>query len=160
MIQALVARKPRVIALGMVLAGALGVYVVSSATNSKVDPRSEPAVASIALSFEDQPGGIIVIRNADTHTNLKTLQAGEGAFIRGVVRGLVRERRMEANNTRLPFALSRHRDGSVWLQDPVTGRNVALNAFGSENAGQFAGLLCEVTGGCHEEVLAAVKPAR
>ena len=74
-------------------------------------------------------------------TLLATFRAGEGSFVRGILRSMTRERRInEAGSTR-PFRLARHRDGALTILDEATGQLIVLNAFGPTNAGAFARLL-------------------
>ena len=51
-------------------------------------------------------------------------------FIRGVMRGLARERRMRGIGDAPPFNLSLWRDGELSLTDSATGRSIELTAFG------------------------------
>jgi putative photosynthetic complex assembly protein len=70
-----------------------------------------------------------------------TLQPGTNGFVRGVLRGLVRERRAERIGPAPPFRLTRWADGRLSLDDPSTGRHVDIEVFGPTNAGAFADIL-------------------
>ena len=73
------------------------------------------------------------------------LPSGEGGFVRGVLRGLARERRAHDIGSQPPFVLTRWSNGLLSLEDPETGRRVDLNAFGHTNKGAFARFLGETT---------------
>jgi putative photosynthetic complex assembly protein len=66
---------------------------------------------------------------------------GTNGFVRGVLRGLARERRLNDVGAQPPFQLTRWSDGRLSLDDPATGRRIDLVAFGPTNAGAFAQLL-------------------
>ena len=62
-------------------------------------------------------------------------------FVRGVLRGLFRNRKQEALGRDGLFRLSRQADGRLSIEDPQTGRRVDLDAFGATNSAAFAELL-------------------
>ena len=109
------------------LASIAGLMVV---TRVWVDIRFEPV--------EDD--GLLVWDYADG-TVLRELAAGEGGFLRGVLRPLERERTRMGTATDLPYRLLRSRDGTLALLDPTTGVLVDLAAFGRTSLGAFSGLL-------------------
>lgn len=131
--------KRLLLALALAAAAGASALALSRHESDNAQARLQsPIVAEVRLAFEDKAGGYVIVSDADSHKQLAAFEPGNGAFVRGVMRGLVRERRMDEDSSRAPFVLSQRRDGSVWLQDEVTGRIVALNAFGSVNAAQFA----------------------
>ena len=69
------------------------------------------------------------------------LAPGTNGFVRGVLRGLVRERRADRVGPQPPFRLTRWADGRLSLDDPSTGRHVDLEVFGPTNSGAFAQIL-------------------
>ena len=88
------------------------------------------------LRFVDRPdGGVDVIDDA-THRLLHSVQGQQG-FLRGVLRGLARERKARALGAEAPFVLSRHADGRLQLADPTTGQRIELASFGPDNAAVF-----------------------
>lgn len=102
-------------------------------------PPSTP-VESYDLRFEDRADGAVLIYDtADRLTD--TLAPGTNGFVRGVLRGLVRERRADGVGPSPPFRLTRWADGRLSLDDPSTGRHVDLEVFGPTNAGSFAEIL-------------------
>ncbi|MGI4875884.1 MAG: photosynthetic complex assembly protein PuhC, partial [Janthinobacterium lividum] len=62
-------------------------------------------------------------------------------FIRGVLRGMARDRLMRGVGKAPPFRLTLFGDGALTLFDPSTGRNVELGSFGPTNKQSFADLL-------------------
>ena len=106
-----------------------------------MDP-TVPVVESRALRFEDAPGGAVVVR--DEIGVVAVYGAGEGQFVRGVVRALARHRRQvpgAEDDLYAAFELQHRSDGRLALVDPVSGERIVVNAFGSENFGAFVELL-------------------
>lgn len=99
------------------------------------------AVETRALRFEDRPSGAVVVFDAATERPLSTVAPGTDGFVRGVLRGLMRERRLEGLPREAPFLLTRWADGRLSLRDPSTGRAVELDAFGPTNVGAFRALM-------------------
>jgi putative photosynthetic complex assembly protein len=97
-------------------------------------------VQSLALRFEDQENGAVLVRNADNGVAIYTIAPETNGFMRATLRGLVRARKLSDVGDATPFLLTRWDDGSITLDDTTTGRNVALEAFGPTNAGAFAQL--------------------
>jgi putative photosynthetic complex assembly protein len=93
------------------------------------------------LRFVDQEGGVVVVYDATDHSKVHTLAPGTENFIRGVLRGLVRERRSLELGDESPFRLMNIGNGQLVLQDLATNRQINLNAFGQTNASSFAQLL-------------------
>jgi putative photosynthetic complex assembly protein len=99
-----------------------------------------PAAEAVAISFEDRADGAVVVRTEDG-AERAVLAPGTNGFIRGVLRGLARERRMNGKGADTPFHLVLRVDGRLALADPATGRTLDLGAFGHTNADAFARLL-------------------
>jgi putative photosynthetic complex assembly protein len=99
------------------------------------------ATASARLGFSDIGAGAVRIYDWESGVDLRILAPGEGSFVRGVLRSLVRERRSRGLLTEDPFTISRYEGGSLILEDPLTGQRIELQAFGPSNAGAFAALL-------------------
>lgn len=93
------------------------------------------------LRFVDAQGGLVLVYDATSGRMLQSLEPGTENFIRGVLRGLARERRGLAQRAEVPFRVARHSGGRLTLEDMATGRLIDLDAFGSTNAGAFARLL-------------------
>ncbi len=102
--------------------------------------HGEP-VSERQLRFVDYPNGDVGILDAAEGHAMARLTTGEGGFMRSVMRGLARERRASGHGAEEPFTLTLWSDGLVELRDPVTGRQVALSAFGVDNVKAFTQLL-------------------
>lgn len=99
-----------------------------------------PAVERL-VHFEDAPDGSVVIRDAANSQVLARFPVAEGGFVRGSIRALARERRLEGQGREVPFRLAAWSDGQLTLDDAATGRRIDLTAFGATNAGVFSRLL-------------------
>jgi hypothetical protein len=70
-----------------------------------------------------------------------TVNPGEGGFIRGVMRGLARDRISRHIGAEPPFRLALSADGQLTLFDTATGRLIDLESFGQGNRDSFFDLL-------------------
>lgn len=122
----------------------LSLVLVTTARLTGYQPAKPPAssiIASRDLRFADRPDGGVLIYAEPEGRLVDTLQPGTNGFVRGVLRGLVRERRADHVGPTPPFRLTRWADGRLSLDDPSTGRHVDLEVFGPTNAGAFADIL-------------------
>lgn len=96
-------------------------------------------VAVRALTFADMPTGAVQITDAETGRIIASLhgEGDGGGFVRGVLRGMARERQMRGVGQQPPFTLTLWQDGSLSLDDRATGRSVELGAFGPDNRAAF-----------------------
>ncbi|MGA7809644.1 photosynthetic complex assembly protein PuhC [Bradyrhizobium sp.] len=99
------------------------------------------AVESRDLQFEDGEGGAVQVFDASNHRLIDTLAPGSNGFIRVVMRGLARERRLGDIGAQPPFRLTRYAGGQITLTDTSTGKQIDLGAFGSSNTQAFARLM-------------------
>lgn len=98
--------------------------------------------ATRSLSFADQPGGGLLITDTVTGDVAKSIKPGEpSGFIRGLLRGLGRERRMKNVGVAVPYRLESWPNGQLSLTDTGTGRSIELTAFGPDNRAAMAALL-------------------
>lgn len=139
----------------LIMAGLLvvsSIAVTSIARIAQIPPsaspvlmRAEKKVAPIAtrqLRFSDRADGAVIIEDVGTGGTALLLEPGTNSgFIRGVMRGLARERRMSGIGSTPPFTLTLWKDGELSLTDTVTGRSIELNAFGTTNRATFLDLL-------------------
>jgi putative photosynthetic complex assembly protein len=72
---------------------------------------------------------------------IATLDANEDGFIFGVLRGLGHHRKVSAADMGQPYVVSLRSDGRILLEDPSTGDQLDLRAYGADNAAAFAELL-------------------
>ena len=102
-------------------------------------PDAAPVTTRL-LGFRDLPGGVVEVYDWETQELLERIPSGEGSFLRGVVRSLVRQRRgLEAATA--PFELTLLDDQRLILSDPETGEDIALNAFGPTNLAVFSAFI-------------------
>ena len=135
---------PRGLLLGagsLVLASLLLVSVARITGYRPAQAPPSTAVESHDLRFVDRADGAVLVYSAQDGTLVDTLPPGSNGFVRGVLRGLVRERNAEHVGALPPFRLTRWADGRLSLDDPSTGRHVDLEVFGPTNAGAFAQIL-------------------
>jgi putative photosynthetic complex assembly protein len=92
------------------------------------------------VRFEDRSGAVVVL-DAATGREVGALAPGTNGFVRGVLRGMFRGRKLEAIGREGSFRLARDGGGRLTLEDPATGRIVDLRSFGPANAAVFDGLL-------------------
>jgi putative photosynthetic complex assembly protein len=107
-----------------------------------VPAASAPAPAhTIDLRFTDQTNGGVLVQDARGGATVTVIQPNSGAFVRGVLRGLTRERKMDGVGEGPPFRLSQWADGRVAIEDLSDGRTIDLDAFGPTNRQAFLKLL-------------------
>jgi putative photosynthetic complex assembly protein len=99
------------------------------------------AVESRDLRFEDGEKGAVLVFDANDRQLVDTLAPGSNGFIRVVMRGLARERRLGDIGAEPPFRLTRYAGGQITLTDTSTGKQIDLGAFGSTNTEAFARLM-------------------
>lgn len=103
-------------------------------------PQTE-RVMSRDLRFEDRNDGAVIVLAADGDRLVEVIDPGTNGFVRGVLRGLARERKRGEFAQATPFRLTRWADGRLTVEDPTTGRSVDLGAFGPSNFSAFARIL-------------------
>ena len=122
------------VALLAAAAGRLaGTVTAETATAAPVQVRE--------LWFRDRGDGAVFVYDARDQRLVQVLAPGSNGFLRGVLRGLARERRRQDLGPQPPFRLTRWDDGALSLEDLATGRRIDLQAFGPTNAEAFARLL-------------------
>lgn len=106
--------------------------------------RMKPStpVAVRMLRFDDGADGSVRVSDVNGST-VDVVPPGTNGFLRGVLRGLARERRRTSVDALPPFRLTRWADGRLSLDDPATGRHVDLEVFGPTNSAAFARLFEE-----------------
>jgi putative photosynthetic complex assembly protein len=139
----------------LITAGALVLFALAATTTVRLAhiPAAASPVALRAaqhlvpveqrnLRFTDRADGAVVIEDVDKGTIAAVIEPGQKTgFIRGVMRGLARDRRSRGIGDQPPFNLSLWRDGELSLTDSVTGRSIEMTAFGSTNRAAFLALL-------------------
>jgi putative photosynthetic complex assembly protein len=85
-------------------------------------------------------GGFVEVFDWDSGATISRVGPGEGSFLRGVVRSLVRQRAGLESAT-APFQLTLLEDQRLILSDPETGEDINLNAFGPTNLAVFSAFI-------------------
>jgi len=99
------------------------------------------AVESRDLRFVDGKAGEVLVFDGSDRQLIDTLAPGSNGFVRVVMRGLARERRLSDIGALPPFRLTRYAGGQITLTDTSTGKQIDLGAFGSTNTEAFARLM-------------------
>lgn len=136
---------------------ACGLVVVSLAATSaariaQLPPAALPAaarasdhariVATRQLRFTDRADGAVLIEDVNARQVAGTVAPfTQSGFVRSVMRGLARDRRMRGLGPDAPFALTLWSNGQLSLTDTATGRALELGAFGPTNRAAFVALL-------------------
>jgi putative photosynthetic complex assembly protein len=97
-------------------------------------------VSTLDLRFADREDGAVVATAASDGRIVAIYDPGTNGFVRGVMRGLARDRRRDGIGAEPPFRLTRWTDGRMSLTDLATGVNINLEVFGPTNAAAFAQL--------------------
>lgn len=107
------------------------------------DAAGVEQVNTRSLAFQDREDGSVLVTDADSGATVAVLQGeADGAgFVRGVMRGLARDRRMRGIGAAPPFELILWSDGAISLTDSATGREIELGGFGPDNRAAFAQFL-------------------
>ena len=134
-----VPRWPIAAACGLVIASIVAVAFVRWSGMPISTPDAAVAQAR-SLHFVDREDGSVAVVDASDGRLVETL-VGQNGFVRGTLRGLVRERKRENIGAEQPFTLVAHVDGRLTLLDPATGRRVDLESFGPTNEREFVRML-------------------
>lgn len=99
------------------------------------------AVSSRDLAFADRRDGGVDVTDTGTGQLVTVIEPKTGGFLRGILRGLVREHRQNDRAAGTAFHLTRWSDGRLTIADPATNTSFELEAFGSTNEAVFAKFL-------------------
>ncbi|HZX23477.1 MAG TPA: photosynthetic complex assembly protein PuhC [Woeseiaceae bacterium] len=136
-------RIPRPAILGALALVAVTILAAAGARLTGVGTVEVPpsaAVDSRELAFADAADGSVVVRDAAGDV-LYVVEPGTNGFLRGVLRGLARDRKLRGIGPEPAFVLTRWADGRLTLEDPETERRLYLGPFGSDNVKIFVTLL-------------------
>lgn len=112
-----------------------------SPPSSAIDPANVQQVAQQRLlRFDDLPDGAVAAIDVASGQLVQRFE-GEQGFLRGALRAMARERKLQGVGRGDPFELLLLADGRLTLRDPATGARIALESFGATNTGVFARLL-------------------
>ncbi len=129
-------------ALLMATSVRLGILPISASPVAiRAEAKLQPTMTR-DLAFADRADGAVVITDTRTGELAKLIaRDSQSGFIRGTMRGMMRERRMHKFAENVAFRLAAWPDGSLSLTDTGTGRTIELGAFGATNRAAFAELL-------------------
>ncbi|EED34103.1 hypothetical protein NOR51B_40 [Luminiphilus syltensis NOR5-1B] len=143
-----------VLAIGaLLLTSVIAVALFRTSDDTMELPPSELIEQQCRLALEDREAGVVAAVNADTGQAITVFDAGEGSFLRGVVRALVRGRNQEGLSSRAEFMLYGYTDGAAILFDPLTSKGITLQAFGETNVGLFRQILQDCSGASRQAVI-------
>ena len=97
-------------------------------------------VAQKTLYFRDLPSGAVGVISVDSGQMIAQVE-GQAGFVRGILRALARERRIRQISGDDAFELISRTDGRLTLIDLATNNRIDLEAFGKDNAAEFAAFL-------------------
>lgn len=134
--------KPALIAAAVLIVGSI--LLAATARNTGVGTVAMPDSAVVetrTMYFADRADGAVVVSVGTIDNELAVVNPGEGGFVRGVMRGMARDRVAHGVAMAEGYELTRWANGTLTLLDPYTGRKVDLDAFGPDNVGAFADLM-------------------
>lgn len=129
-----------VLVAGSITAAAVGRYINVNAAEAAQSQTATP-LAARDLTFFDMADGSVEVRDATGERVVFVAAPGTNGFIRGVMRGMARDRRARGIGQEPAFRLAAWPDGRLSLEDLATGRQIELGAFGADNRAAFAQLL-------------------
>jgi putative photosynthetic complex assembly protein len=104
--------------------------------------RQVAAAVTRDFRFEDRADGALLVTDMAVDRLVFVFPPGSNTgFIRGVMRGLMRERRLHEVARSGPVTVTQWADGALTLEDQTTGRIIELGSFGQTNRAAFAQLL-------------------
>lgn len=130
-------------AAAMVVASVVGVGVSQVANIGAQETSAPYVVESVTVLFRDEPDGGVGVYDFESGDTIKIFAPETGGFVRTAMRAVARTRKIEGAGPEAPFELARTAEGRLLLTDTLTGAMVSLEAFGDENAHEFAQLLSE-----------------
>ncbi len=137
-------KVPRALLIGAAVLIAFTFALAATSRPRLLAQRAQPlppALESIDLGFEDREGGNLAVVEIATGRDVALLPPNTGGFVRGVLRGMFRERKLESLGHDAVFTLARQADHRLTLEDHQTHRRVELDSFGPDNSAAFAALL-------------------
>lgn len=135
--------SPRALLCAALLVGfALFVTAGSRLTNVGVamTPQAQP-VQSRVVKFSDGDDGSVLISAIPGVGTVYVVPPGDGGFVRGVLRGMGRERKLRGIGPEQPYQLTQWNNGRLSLGDPMTAVSVDLGSFGADNEAAFTRIL-------------------
>lgn len=130
------------IAAGIIMLFSIGLAGAARHARLSAPPVPKaPPKAVVEVRFHDAADGSIRMLDASTERELAVVPPRSDGFVRGVLRGMFRTRKLESMDREARFRLAREADGHLTLEDPQTARRIELDSFGPDNTAAFARLL-------------------
>jgi putative photosynthetic complex assembly protein len=140
-------RFPKAALMGAALLAMVSLGSVLAARMGLVGGPERPAATVAAtpetsrdLRFFDREDGAVVVQPVNGGDPI-VVAPGTGGFVRGVVRGLARDRKARGIGAEPAFSLTEWSNGKLTLEDTATGQRLDLNGFGPTNRAAFAAML-------------------
>lgn len=134
--------KGALIAVGVMIAFSIAAAGLTRlAGDYTVAPPPAVAEDSRTLIFQDRADRGIAVIDGATGARIADLAPGTHGFVRGLLRGLSRDRQVHRVGPEVPFTLTRWSDGRYSITDPATGSVLHLAAYGFGNVKEFAAFL-------------------
>ncbi len=131
-------------AILLMIAASVAVIATARYTSPPASRNDQANLQQLAqqrlLRFDDLPDGAVAVIDVGSGQLVQRFE-GEQGFLRGTLRAMARERKIQGVGRGEPFELLLHADGRLTLRDPSTGARIALESFGATNTGVFARLL-------------------
>lgn len=119
----------------------LGASLAGDTQTSVQKPIRGEVSSSVDITVLDLPDGAVGVFHTQSNAPLARFESGEGSFVRTIFRSLVRDRRVRQVSAPPQFILRGLSDGRVIVEDPSTGSQIELDAFGHINADHFRDML-------------------
>ena len=133
--------RPALAGIAALVAFTLGVTAVYRLGGQPPMRHAEGSVVdSRLLRFSDRPEGGIRVEDATDGSAVLVIYPGEDGFVRGVLRGLARERRSHEIGAHPPFRLARLADGRLTIEDTATARRIAFWSWGPPRSCRYSPL--------------------
>jgi putative photosynthetic complex assembly protein len=139
----IVVPKPMIIGAGLLIFCVIGLAIFARFTGAgRIARPASSVVAERDVIFQQLPGGVVRVLDAESRRVIISFPDGQGGMIRGSLRAFAYTRKVRGVELDgAPFRLTAWENGSLSLDDPSTDSRVELDAFGSENRAAFASLL-------------------
>ena len=140
---------PKAALLGAAALIVTSICLAAGARQARLSDRAPPPRAgadAVFVRFEDRPDGALAMLDADTGRELTRVPPRSNGFVRGVLRGMFRSRKLESMGRNARFRLAREADGHLTLEDEELSRRIQLDSFGPSNSAAFAELLAAARG--------------
>lgn len=132
------------IAISLVTVGGIRLGVLPGLETAPQSRERRTVAVTVArdFRFEDRADGALVVFDMANNQIAQVYEPGSNTgFIRGVMRGVMRERRLHEVSRSGPVTVTQWADGALTLEDKSTGRLLELGSFGQTNRAAFAQLL-------------------